>query len=226
MVDPVEGKILFALEELIPNYKDMQLKKEVEKEFNIKCEVENDVNCAGLGEMWLGAGRGATSSICLTIGTGIGGCIIINNKLINGFSNSAGEVGYMNVNGSSFQELASTSSLIKKVAKIKNLNENDLNGKIIFDLAKNNDEDCLKELDNMIKSLAVGIANICYVINPEVVILGGGIMAQEKFLKPKIDKALKEVLIERVYKNTNIEFAKRQNDAGMLGALYNFLNKI
>ncbi len=62
----------------------------------------------------------------------------------------------------------------------------------------------------MIKSLAVGIANICYVINPEVVILGGGIMAQEKFLKPKIDKALKEVLIERVYKNTNIEFAKRQ----------------
>ncbi|MGO1017456.1 ROK family protein, partial [Clostridioides difficile] len=76
------------------------------------------------------------------------------------------------------------------------------------------------------KSLAVGIANICYVINPEVVILGGGIMAQEKFLKPKIDKALKEVLIERVYKNTNIEFAKRQNDAGMLGALYNFLNKI
>ncbi|HBG7804857.1 TPA: ROK family protein, partial [Clostridioides difficile] len=60
----------------------------------------------------------------------------------------------------------------------------------------------------------------------EVVILGGGIMAQEKFLKPKIDKALKEVLIERVYKNTNIEFAKRQNDAGMLGALYNFLNKI
>ncbi|HHQ5510350.1 TPA: hypothetical protein ACSREN_003778 [Clostridioides difficile] len=51
-------------------------------------------------------------------------------------------------------------------------------------------------------------------------------MAQEKFLKPKIDKALKEVLIERVYKNTNIEFAKRQNDAGMLGALYNFLNKI
>ncbi|HBF0369966.1 TPA: ROK family protein, partial [Clostridioides difficile] len=61
---------------------------------------------------------------------------------------------------------------------------------------------------------------------PEVVILGGGIMAQEKFLKPKIDKALKEVLIERVYKNTNIEFAKRQNDAGMLGALYNFLNKI
>ncbi|MGO0913575.1 ROK family protein, partial [Clostridioides difficile] len=226
MVDPVEGKILFALEELIPNYKDMQLKKEVEKEFNIKCEVENDVNCAGLGEMWLGAGRGATSSICLTIGTGIGGCIIINNKLINGFSNSAGEVGYMNVNGSSFQELASTSSLIKKVAKIKNLNENDLNGKIIFDLAKNNDEDCLKELDNMIKSLAVGIANICYVINPEVVILGGGIMAQEKFLKPKIDKVLKEVLIERVYKNTNIEFAKRQNDAGMLGALYNFLNKI
>ncbi|UDN60548.1 ROK family protein [Clostridioides sp. ES-W-0016-02] len=226
MVDPSEGRIVFALEELIPNYKGMELKKEIEKEFNIKCEVENDVNCAGLGEMWLGAGKGATSSICMTIGTGIGGCVIINNKLINGFSNSAGEVGYMNMNGSTFQELASTSSLVKKLAKIKNMDENDLNGKIIFDLAKNNDEDCLKELDNMIKSLAIGIANICYVINPEVVILGGGIMAQEEFLKPKIDRALKEILIERVYKNTNVEFAKRQNDAGMLGALYNFLNKI
>ncbi|MGX9756038.1 ROK family protein [Clostridioides difficile] len=226
MVDPLEGKIVFALEELIPNYKGMELKKEIEKEFNIKCEVENDVNCAGLGEMWLGAGKEASSSICMTIGTGIGGCVIINNKLINGFSNSAGEVGYMNMNGSTFQELASTSSLVRKVAKIKNMDENDLNGKIIFDLAKNNDEDCLKELENMIKSLAIGIANICYVINPEVVILGGGIMAQEEFLKPKIDSALKEILIERVYKNTNVEFAKRQNDAGMLGALYNFLNKI
>lgn len=68
------------------------------------------------------------------------------------------------------------SSLIKKVVKIKNLNENDLNGKIIFDLVKNNDEDCLKEFDNMIKLLVVGIVNICYVINLEVVILGGGIM--------------------------------------------------
>ena len=226
MVDPKEGKIVYALESLIPEYTGMEIKKAVEKEFKIKCEVENDVNCAGLGETWLGAGKNAKSAVCLTVGTGIGGCIILNGKLVHGFSNSAGEVGYMNLNGESFQNLASTTTLVKRVAEIKKIHQKDLNGKIIFDMAKNNDKDCLNEIDNMVKSLATGIANICYVINPEVVILGGGIMAQEEFLKSRIDKALKEILVARIYENTKLEFAKRQNDAGMIGALYNFLSQI
>lgn len=226
MVDPKEGKVVYALEHLIPGYTGMEIKSEVEKEFNIRCEVENDVNCAGLGETWLGAGQNAKSSVCLTIGTGIGGCIILNNKLVHGFSNCAGEVGYMNINGESFQDLASTGSLVRKVARIKNISKEDINGKIIFEMAKNNDKDCLNEINNMVKSLAIGIANICYMINPEVVILGGGIMAQEEFLKPRIDKELKEILVERVYENTKVEFAKRKNDAGMIGALYNFLSQI
>lgn len=225
MVDPKDGKILFALEHLIPGYTGMEIKKEVEKEFNIRCEVENDVNCAGLGEMWLGAGKGASSSVCLTIGTGIGGCIIINNELIHGFSNSAGEIGYMKINGEDFQNVASTTSLVKRVARLKNIAEENINGKMIFDMAKNKDQDCLKEIDYMIKSLAIGIANLSYIINPEVIILGGGIMAQEQFLKPKIEEALRKELIKTIYENTRIEFAKRQNDAGMIGALYNFLNK-
>lgn len=225
MVDPKDGKILFALEHLIPGYTGMEIKKEVEKEFNIRCEVENDVNCAGLGEMWLGAGKGASSSVCLTIGTGIGGCIIINNELIHGFSNSAGEIGYMKINGEDFQNVASTTSLVKRVTRLKNIAEENINGKMIFDMAKNKDQDCLKEIDYMIKSLAIGIANLSYIINPEVIILGGGIMAQEQFLKPKIEEALRKELIKTIYENTRIEFAKRQNDAGMIGALYNFLNK-
>ena len=150
----------------------------------------------------------------------------LNNKLVHGFSNCAGEVGYMNINGESFQDLASTGSLVRKVARIKNISKEDINGKIIFEMAKNNDKDCLNEINNMVKSLAIGIANICYMINPEVVILGGGIMAQEEFLKPRIDKELKEILVERVYENTKVEFAKRKNDAGMIGALYNFLSQI
>ena len=225
MVDPKDGKILFALEHLIPGYTGMEIKKEVEKEFNIRCEVENDVNCAGLGEMWLGAGKGSSSSVCLTIGTGIGGCIIINNELIHGFSNSAGEIGYMKINGEDFQNVASTTSLVKRVARLKNIAEENINGKMIFDMAKNKDQDCLKEIDYMIKSLAIGIANLSYIINPEVIILGGGIMAQEQFLKPKVKEALRKELIKTIYENTRIEFAKRQNDAGMIGALYNFLNK-
>ena len=81
MVDSKKGKVVYALEHLIPEYTGMEIKREVEKEFNIRCEVENDVNCAGLGETWLGAGKNAKSSVCVTVGTGIGGCVILDKNL-------------------------------------------------------------------------------------------------------------------------------------------------
>ena len=224
MVDPKEGKIVYA-SSLIPNYTGVEIKKELEKEFDIPCEVENDVNCAGLGEYWLGAAKDSHSCVCLTIGTGIGGCVIINGKVIHGFSNSAGEVGYMLINGCAFQDIAATSKLVEKVAIRKNLSKDSINGKIIFDLAKKGDVDCIEEIDNLVDNLALGISYIVYVINPEVVVLGGGIMAQKDYLKERINKALKEKLIERVYKNVKIEFAENQNNAGMLGALYNFKSR-
>lgn len=225
MVDPYTGEIVYALEDLIPNYTGMNLKLEIENRFNIKCHVENDVNCAGLGEAWLGSGLDKSSIVCLTIGTGIGGCIIIDNKLLSGFSNSAGEVGYMNVNGESFQKRGSTTSLVENVAKRKAITTESINGEMIFKLAKENDPIAIEEIDKVVNVLAVGIANICYIVNPEVVILGGGIMAQKEYLKPKLEKALKENLIDRVYRNTKLEFAKLKNDAGMLGALFNFLDR-
>ncbi|MBX7420697.1 ROK family protein [Clostridium chauvoei] len=224
MVDPNEGKIVYA-SNLIPNYIGVEIKKELEKEFNIRCEVENDVNCAGLGEMWLGSAKGCKSCVCLTIGTGIGGCIILNNSVLHGHSNSAGEVGYMNINGGEFQKLAATSALVRNVAKRNNINSKDINGKIIFDLAKKGDAICIEEIDKIVDILAVGVSNIVYVINPEVVVLGGGIMAQREYLKDRIDNALKTKLIESVYKNTRLEFAKGDNESGMLGALFNLLQR-
>lgn len=225
IVDPKEGKIVYA-SSLIPNYTGVEIKKELEKEFNIPCEVENDVNCAGLGEYWLGASKDSHSCACLTIGTGIGGCIIINGKIVHGFSNSAGEVGYMKINGTAFQDIAATSKLVEKVAERKSINKEELNGKIIFDLAKDGDNDCIEEIDKMVDTLALGISYIVYVINPEVVVLGGGIMAQKDYLEKKIKSALKDKLIDRVYENIRVEFAQNQNNAGMLGALYNFKSKM
>ena len=217
MVDPKEGKIIYA-SSLIPNYIGVEIKKELEKEFKIRCEVENDVNCAGLGEFWLGAAKNSHTCVCLTIG-------IINGKVLPGFSNSAGEVGYMKINGEDLQDVAATSKLVEKVAARKNIDKSDINGKIIFDLAKKGDIDCIEEIDKLVDNLTLGISYIVYVINPEVVVLGGGIMAQKEYLEEKIKTSLKEKLIESVYNNVRIEFAENQNNAGMLGALYNFKNR-
>ena len=73
--------------------------------------------------------------------------------------------------------------------------------------------------------LGMGIANICYVINPEIVVLGGGIMAQEEYLRGRIERAVEKYLISSIASGTRIAFAKHKNDAGMLGAFYHFIQK-
>ena len=94
--------------------------------------------------------------------------------------------------------------------------------KLCFEEAKKGDKLCLLAIDEMVDILGEGIANICYVINPEVVVLGGGIMAQEQFLKERVECAVKRYLVSSIEEHTKIVFAKHQNDAGMLGAFYHF----
>ena len=93
---------------------------------------------------------------------------------------------------------------------------------LAFEEAKKGDKLCLLAIDEMVDILGEGIANICYVINPEVVVLGGGIMAQEQFLKERVECAVKRYLVSSIEEHTKIVFAKHQNDAGMLGAFYHF----
>lgn len=96
----------------------------------------NDVNCAALGEMWLGAGKGCSSLFCITVGTSAGGCAVYNHQVIHGICNSAGEIAYMRIPKGTMHEVVSTTRLVKDVAKAKQLDEKELNGKIIFDWAK------------------------------------------------------------------------------------------
>lgn len=221
MVDTKEGSIFYSAP-LIPNYAGTQFKKTLEEMFQVPCEVENDVNCAGLAENRSGAAKGAKIALVLTIGTGIGGCIVIDGKVFHGFSNSACEVGYMHMDDSDFQTLGAASILTKKVAAWKEEPTENWSGYHIFEEAKKDDEICNRAIDEMVDVLGKGIANICYVVNPEVVVLGGGIMAQEAFLKDKIEKAVEKYLVSSMWEHTSIAFAKNQNNAGMLGAFYHF----
>ncbi len=221
MVDEVKGEIFYSAP-LIPNYTGTKFKATMEEKFNIPCEVENDVNCAGLAEYISGASKGSKVALMLTIGTGIGGCIVIDGKVYHGFSGSACEVGYMNMNNSDFQSLGAASVLSRKVAKRKNQSVQKWNGFRVFDEAKKGDEVCIRAIDEMVDTLGKGIANICYVLNPEVVVLGGGIMSEELYLKDKIEKSVQKWLIPAISSKTKIAFAKHKNSASMLGAFYNF----
>lgn len=224
MVDPDKGEIFYSGPQ-IPNYAGTQFKKEIEATFDIPCEIENDVNCAGLAEVMSGSGQGANIAVCLTIGTGIGGCLVIDGQVFHGFSNSACEVGYLHLQDGAFQDLASTTALVQYVAEQHGDPVDQWNGRRIFKEATEGNKICMAGIDRMVDYLGKGIANICYVANPEVVILGGGIMAQEAILKPKIRQALKDALVPSLADKTRLEFAHHQNTAGMVGAYYHFRSR-
>ena len=226
VVDPDKGEIIFS-GPTIPEYKGTRIKQEIEKTFDILCEVENDVNCAALGEYWQGAGKNSESMVCLTLGTGIGGAVILNGKLLNGIGYTAGEIGYMEVNGEHIQNIASAKTLVKLIQEKKE--KEGIKGKItgfnIFELAKQGDEICIDAISTIIKNLSVGIRNIIYLLNPQVIVIVGGIAEQKEYMEEKIREEVNKGLVGDIFKKTEIRLAEKGNQAGILGALYNFINK-
>lgn len=221
MVDPEKGEIFYAGPQ-IPNYAGTAFKRELEASFGLPCEIENDVNCAGLAEVVSGSAKGSDVMLCLTIGTGIGGCLVLGGSVFHGYSNSACEVGYMHLSDGAFQDLASTTALVRYVAQAHEDDIDQWNGLRVFREATEGNTKCMAGIERMVDYLAQGIANICYVINPQVVVLGGGIMAQEAILKPKLQEVLKKYLVSSIEEKTRIAFAQHKNTAGMFGAYYHF----
>lgn len=221
----IEAGMILGAPDLVPDYTGTRWKEEMETRFGIPCEVENDVNCAGLAETCSGAAVGSEIVVMLTVGTGIGGSMILGGKIFHGFSGTAGEVGYMHMRGSIFEKLGAVSVLVKKVAERKQDSAENWNGYRIFEEAKAGDAVCIQAIDEMTDVLGEGIANICCMLDPQVVVLGGGIMAQKAFLKERIEDAVKRYLDSELSQHTRIAFAEHGNDAGMLGAFYHFCQR-
>lgn len=215
MVDAQKGSIIYANEN-IPEYTGMGLKAYYERVFDIPCWVENDVNAAALGEAVFGAAQGAQSTLMLTIGTGIGGALVIEEQVYHGYSGSAGEIGYMWLNGEHYEDAGSTTALVRYVEE--KTSQKGLNGKIIFERAKEGDAVCTGAIDMLCQNIIQGISNCVCLCNPQVVVLGGGIMAQKEYLEPIMQKYMQEFLNEEMYRNTTLKFATLQNQAGMAGA--------
>ena len=223
IVEPVTGEIIFANKN-IPNYKGTKLKELLEKKYEIPVAVENDVNSALLGELTFGPYEKVHSALMLTIGTGVGGALYLNGEIYHGFSNSAGEVGYSFMNGKNIEETASTTALVTRVKK--RLKQEDIDGRWIFDQAINHQNPiAVAEIDALITELVYFINNFVSLLNPEYVILGGGIMEQEAYLRSRLTEKFRMINQNQlVVEKTKIEFASLGNQAGMLGAYTHFKN--
>ena len=239
IVDTVEGKIVYASDN-IPGYTGTELSRIIGGAARLPVAAENDVNCAALGEYWLGAGRikrGEAKSpspfFCMTLGTGVGGAVIIDGKVIHGAANFAGEVGLMPMpvggdgRAGTLEELASTSAMIRRYRRMAGMTDDDMatDGKTIFDNARLlGERAAVDAIDALIKNLARGIAGICCVINPALVVIGGAIAEEADYMRPRLLKELKCLMLPTIFETTRFEFSRLGNDAGMLGALYHFKN--
>lgn len=208
----------------------VNLKKILGEKVNLKVEIENDANCVGLAEKWIGNGKGHKNFVCITLGTGIGGAVFIDNKLYNGTHNFGGEFGYIIIKdplqkprAADFGNIASTNGLIRMVANKKGVSVSEVDGYKIFKALEDGDKEVEESYREWLTYLAVGIGNVCYALDPEKVLIGGGISSVERLLVD-LKSELNDILPEecRIW---NIDVCKHFNDSGKLGAIYSFMEK-
>lgn len=231
-IDGTIGKVIGG-NPIIPGWIGTNLVEKLEDRYKIPAVLENDVNCAALGEKWLGAGKESENFVCLTIGTGIGGGIILNGDIFRGDTYVAGEFGHIQIvkNGEEclcgkkgcYERYASATALVKMV---KEKTGKTLNGKEIFELEKSGDSEIKEIVDRWIDYFTDGLSTIVYIFNPPLVVIGGGVTKQGEYLLNRILVSLDLKLGVNYKKNLKIKFAELGNNAGILGAEYLLLKKI
>ena len=212
-----------------PNFKEI-----LKKATNLEVELENDANCAALGECWLGAGKDNNDLAFVVCGSGIGGAIVKDKKIHGGSHKHGGEFGYCSINCeldgepkfTSWSQAGSTTALAKKVAMLKGLEEDSLNGFEVFELCSKGDGIAIEEVNKYYFIMAVGIYNIQYTFDPEVIILGGAISERKDYVD-EINKRL-DILMNSDLEGTIkpvLKTCQYGNDANKLGALCNYLQR-
>ncbi len=224
-VDDVRGVIGGA--SAIPYIHDFPIGDELSQRLGLSCTMENDANCAALGEAWVGAAMGARDVAFLVIGSGVGGALIKDGRVHHGAHLHGGEFGFMAVasDGTFLSQVGSTAGMVRALEAAKGLAEGSLDGKRAFALADEGDADAKRAIDGMVMHLAVACYNIQYAYDPECIVLGGAVSERAGFVE-SIGRAAEEirqrVAIARV--PVDIRAASHGNDANLLGAVRHFLD--
>ncbi|MFH5881349.1 ROK family protein [Liberiplasma polymorphum] len=219
VIDPILGKVLHTTG-AIKNYDYMPVKKMIEENTKLSVSINNDVNCFALCEATVGAGKNDDNFLTMTIGTGIGGAIILNKALVYGASFAAGEWGRMILPQGVYEEEASISALVKKAQLASE--ETIHNGKDVFDLYDANNKDILPVVAAFYQTLATGIANLIYTFNPKLIVIGGGISNRGQRFIDELDHQLKLICENAFYNEVTLKLAQYSNDSGLIGALVYF----
>ena len=204
---------------------DFDIQSDLEKVLQLPVSMENDANCAALGEIWVGAGREHHDAAFLVIGTGVGGALVHDRKIVHGPHLHGGEFGYMVMTPEydTLSDVGSTGGLVRRLSKIKDIPESDLDGMKVFELRDQGDADAERVIDEMYEYLARAIYDIQYIYDPELFLIGGAISAREDFI-PCIEEHLQHILqvVEIAHVTPKICCCEHGNDANLLGAVFNF----
>ena len=226
-VDSRKGKIMYATKS-IPGYTGFPLKEKLEKEYDLLVTVENDVNCSALGELWQGEIE-EKDFIALTIGTGIGGAIVIDQEIYKGTSYSAGELGHISLqydgipcscnSSGCFEQYASAQALERQIKeKLGRVNIEDF-----FEECKVENQEYLKVFNQWIDYLTEGLKTIIHIFNPNCILIGGGITIQGRFLEKTIQKSIEQKVMSSFKNDLKIKLMTLGNDSNLIGALYHHL---
>ncbi|MCR3760883.1 ROK family protein [Clostridium felsineum] len=211
----------------VPCIHGFNIKKKISEALNLPVTIENDANCAALGEVWKGAAKGLRDVLFIICGSGIGGAVVKDKKIHKGANLHGGEFGYMIFSKSceTLSKAASTVEVAKKIAKEKGIPLDEFNGEKAFKLMENGDEVAKKHIEEMYYNIAAAIYNLQYAYDAEMVVIGGAISEREDFIDnidKNVDDILKKVEIAKI--KPTVKKCEFGNDANIIGAVYNFLN--
>ena len=209
--------------------------EELSKLLGLPVKAGNDANMAALGEMWQGGGKGHKNVVCVTLGTGVGGGIILGGKMLAGVNGAGGEIGHITIDPEEtdacncgkkgcLEQYASATGIVRMANKLLNASDKPsklrevqyISAKEIFDAAKTGDELSLSLVEELGKKLGFALASIACVVDPEIFVIGGGVSRAGAILIDTTKKYFQQYAFHAC-KNTEFELAKLGNDAGMYG---------
>lgn len=217
----------------IANWADADIRGKIEAEMGLPTWAENDANIMAFAESRQGAAQGHRNVICTTLGTGIGGGILIDGEMYRGSNFAGAEIGHMMIvhNGlpcncggrGCFEKYASATAMIRQYVELitesGRPSPKNVSAKIIFENAAKGEKEACRTIDITLDYMGTGFASLVNIFNPEVLVVGGGVAGAGDAFIARIQKAIEERAMKPALKNFRVVHAKLGNDAGFVGGI-------